>query len=353
VKQLSCFILFLFFFGCNHHDHPFELSRIKSFPINDSLHLHSFNVEENLGYPNKIYCYDSIIALLDINDKHQVHLLSANTKEVLNKIITKGQGPNELIGAWHLTSMDGTGSFYVHDIVSRYIMGVNITNALYSEFKPFLKIHLRDELSMGDCAELLNDSTFVMSGRFDDCRIIKFNNDGKILEKIGVTPDINKKRRFDPILSESYQGKIKLKPDGSKYALACKFADQIEIFDCNGISQERFIVGPMFFSPVYKTVNRGGSSAMAIDREKSIEGYTSLAVSDNYIIGLFSGASLSGRQSGDSKILHVFDWDGNPVARYFLNQECLSIDIEANKLILYALTINPNVEVFSCSLNLP
>ena len=75
-------------------------------------------------------------------------------------------------------------------------------------------------------------------------------------------------------------------------------------------------------------------------------GYVDLAVTDQWIIGLFSGRTLSEKRANQGNALHIFTWDGTPVARYFMDQDCISIDM-ANDSTLYALSIAPQPEVFS------
>ena len=351
-KCILCVVVVVAVIGCNRSSHgdSFSVSKVKTFPVNDSLRLRSFGLADELERPTRIYCYDTILALRDSQSEFFVHLVSTKQKKIIKQIIKKGQGPNELIGAWHLTSMDGKGNFYVHDVVANYLMRVNMASVLSSDSSSFLKFNFRDELGLADCSEILNDSVFVASGRFDDCRLVKFNNNGVVLDKLGGSPNIDKRRKgFDHLLSESYQGILKRKPDGSKYALACKYTDQIEIFDSNSSSLERVILGPVFIKPTYKVIK----NSMAMDRGKSIEGYSTIAVTNDYIIGLFSGILLSEFSAGDNTLLLVFDWDGNPVARYLLDQKCISIDIDPERDILYALSLNPQPEIFHCTLKLP
>ena len=81
------------------------------------------------------------------------------------------------------------------------------------------------------------DSLFVGTGRFEDCRVIKFNQKGEIKAKIGCSPQISSARTANPQVNQAYIGVVKASPNNRSYAIACRYADQIEVFHSNDTTQ--------------------------------------------------------------------------------------------------------------------
>lgn len=356
MKHILFFFIAWVFVGCNGHTDTIATSRIDSFPINDSLHLTSWNLTNELDLPTRIYCYDSIIALRNTKGDQQVVLLSAASGKIKKKIIKTGRGPGELLAAWHLTSMDTKGNFYVFDVTTKELMRVNLDSTLSGKQIVHPKMDLAEALKNNLSVELLDDTTFVASGYFDNFRIRKFNRTGSRSTEMGINPAVAIKpnsdtSKFDMLLNEYYQGIIKRSPDGSKYALGCLRSDQIEVFDKNSDRQKRFIIGPIYQEPTYNVLE-GGS--MSLNPDIAIDAYYTIAVTDKYILGLFFGKTLSSTpDSGYAQTVHVFDWDGKPIARYFLDQPCISMDIDPRTNRLYTLSFHPVPEIHYVDLDLP
>lgn len=91
------------------------------------------------------------------------------------------------------------------------------------------------------------------------------------------------------------------------------------------------------------------STQRKIEHKKNqVNGFISAAASDRYIYVLYSGKSLNVNTVEDltqtylSKYIYVFDWKGNPVKRYELDQEVRSVAVDQKDSILYAATYKNN-----------
>ncbi|MQX27794.1 hypothetical protein GHJ49_09090 [Alistipes sp. dk3620] len=326
--------------GCKNSKEFRQIKSFSEFPLTDSIRLTSLQIADSLSYPTRIYDYDSLFAFKDLSRENQVILFSKKTGRQ-QTIVAKGRGPYELLGAWSLSAPDSSGNFYIHDVVTSEIMRVNLPEALQQATGYAQKMQLREDLLPMECIARTEDSLFVGTGRFEDCRVIKFNQKGEIKAKIGCSPQISSARTANPQVNQAYIGVVKASPNNRSYAIVCRYADQIEVFHSNDTTQAFFIKGPMLFEPKTKIV-KGNVGLEA----ECMYGYVDLAVTDQWIIGLFSGRTLSEKRANQGNALHIFTWDGTPVARYFMDQDCISIDM-ANDSTLYALSIAPQPEVFS------
>lgn len=152
---------------------------------------------------------------------------------------------------------------------------------------------------------------------------------GEIKAKIGCSPQISSARTANPQVNQAYIGVVKASPNNRSYAIACRYADQIEVFHSNDTTQAFFIKGPMLFEPKTKIVK----GKVGLEAE-CMYGYVDLAVTDRWIIGLFSGHTLSEKRANQGNALHIFTWDGTPVARYFMVKIAFSIDMANGQHII-------------------
>ena len=77
-------------------------------------------------------------------------------------------------------------------------MRVNLPEALQRATGYAQKMQLREDLLPMECIARTEDSLFVGTGRFEDCRVIKFNQKGEIKAKIGCSPQISSARTANP-----------------------------------------------------------------------------------------------------------------------------------------------------------
>ena len=327
--------------------------KVTEFPKHSEITLESIDVAEKLDDPSRIFCYGDTIVMIDNNSPRGLLAVVSAKESKVEYILHKGRGPKELLSAWFLSSSNSNGDFWVFDVVAADILKVNL-RGISQDWHSALsdKTTLKGEAFRALSADILNDSVLICVGRFEDCRVVKTDLKGNVIGKAGVCPSLYKKDGFDISMSEAYQGTIKRKPDGSKYVIACKYADQIEIFDAQNDGRQTFVKGPSLAEPVYEVINVGKTGAMAMDREKSIEGYTDVAVTDEYIIGLFSGKKLSEKDAIHNDKLNIFDWDGNPIAQYILDNKCLSLCVSPISNRVYLLSLLPIPEIYYFDLDI-
>lgn len=156
---------------------------------------------------------------------------------------------------------------------------------------------------------------------------------GNIVSQFGVySPPKN-----IPIFSwaRSYESAIFLKPSEDKAVLACRYADQIEIFDVR--NQKRLIVvkGPENYEPDVTHINIEGND-MIQRNENTRFAFVNGAVNDKYIYLLYSGNQHESQNKIDGKYIYVYDWKGLPVAKLILDRYISGFAISENNSELYA-----------------
>ena len=322
-----------------------EFRQIKSFsefPLTDSIRLTSLQIADSLSYPTRIYDYDSLFAFKGSEQGKPSYPFSKKTGRQ-QTIVAKGRGAYELLGLVIIEAPDSSGNFiYSRRGYLSEIMRVNLPEELYNE-QPVMHKNAVKGRSATDGMHRSNGrlSLFVGTGRFEDCRVIKIQPKGEIKAKIGCSPQISSARTANPQVNQAYIGVVKASPNNRSYAIACRYADQIEVFHSNDTTQAFFIKGPMLFEPKTKIV-KGNVGLEA----ECMYGYVDLAVTDQWIISCFPDAPYRKSEANQGNALHIFYMGRHTGARYFMDQDCISIDM-ANDSTLYALSIAPQPEVFS------
>lgn len=124
--------------------------------------------------------------------------------------------------------------------------------------------------------------------------------------------------------------------------LAAYFYYKSAIFGIITISDNDINVNEKIY---WKTDNEeilDGHERKITHKKDQFNGFISSTASDKYIYVLYSGKSLNVKSLDElteaylSKYVYVFDWKGNPVKKYELDQEVRSIAIDQNDATLYA-----------------
>ena len=103
-KILSVMILLVFLVSCKQNKERTEdivIFTEKSF--NQTIRLKSeVWGHEGILNPGKIFDLDSLILLLDTNRPKSVFVFDKKNGKLINNVISRGLGPNEMIDCWEL-----------------------------------------------------------------------------------------------------------------------------------------------------------------------------------------------------------------------------------------------------------
>lgn len=324
-------IILIYLFSCSEDSR--NISKIIEFKIDKDIVVIPVSINDSLYNASKISLFEDVIVYSNnkVSNEGLLSMLYVNNGGIRN-IINKGRATNELLSIWSISRKMDNNNFCIYDIITSQLLKLNLSDIMDSDGYKSNKISLEGEAMNTFYLDMLNDSIFICTGIYDKCRIITINSEGKILSRIGTNPNIYSKKKIDPIVNEAYQGVVKVRPDGQKYIIGCKYADQIEIYDTEEKEQEIYIKGPIFKEPIYNE----SKGSMAIKTDESYDAYIDIAVNQEYILGLFSGTKFN--QPQNCNAIHIFDWDGNPIARYTTEHSFKAITIDNKSNRVYLLT---------------
>jgi len=186
-------------------------------------------------------------------------------------------------------------------------------------------------------------ATLMSPGFLPSGRLVVFDSTGRLLRTLGVTPSVG--RLPVRVSQHAYQSTLATNSSRSRFVLATRYADRVEIFSRNGPTQlaER----PFGFDPTVTEANtRNGPIA---NLQAARFGYVNVTADDDHIFALFSG-KLSRRFHGREnygRYIHVFDWDGKLVQVAQLDQESIALALHPSSKTLYAVGAPPDPQVRS------
>lgn len=320
-----------------------EHVKVVSGPQIPERHLRgeSLQLFEQLSHPSEIYCFDSLLFLLEISDEQKMVVCDPVTKQVVNHLIPKGRGPGEQLGTSGFAYHPLKRCIYSFDIALRKILEIDRDSVCLPDYKPTKTYDFPSEMVVLS-AEVLNDSSFVVTGNFPDCRAATFTWEGGI-QKYGVSPDLN--LPLSDMINQAYSGKVKNSPSGDKFVLASLFADQLEIFNLKDGASQLFVKGPEVFEPRY-TIEKVGSLSVLAHAKDEICGYADVHATEDRIYALYSGKMRDQGKEWYCDRIRVFSWEGEYLMDYVLDRQIVSFCLDQQNQCIYGIASEPGAEIY-------
>jgi hypothetical protein len=126
---------------------------------------------------------------------------------------------------------------------------------------------------------------------------------------------------------------------GNRYASAMNFIDQVNFYDIRSPEKSFCVSTSSVQSPL--------SVVEGIPMPDKMEYYNELRSTDTRLFGLHVNRSRKDWALGDTPaIIHVYDWDGKPVARLNTREKIIHFDVDARNNRLYGMTENEELYVY-------
>ena len=254
-----------------------------------------------------------------------------------------------LEGAWTLAPpRKSENGVWVFDAEKRRMLLIAPDSSNIRQLRVQREIRLQDSVFLTN-PKWRDQSTLVTPGFFPSGRVAQFDSTGRLIHILGATP--GKATAFPPeIIQHAYQSTLAPRPSDSRFVLATRYADQIEIFSKDS---ERPTLGqrPFRFDP-YVTVSKTRSGRPFANLGRARFGYVDVVADDQRILGLFSG-KLSQRFHGREnygRYIHVFDWSGNLRRVVQLDEDAIALALNASARKVYALGGPPDPTIREYSL---
>ena len=278
---------------------------------------------------------DSIAVLKIYKVGNYLALVNTNTGEVMREFITKGQGPGELITMFFCPQSD-KNKIMVEDPNLRTIFNVDYNMAIADNkyrIEPLVKFENRAMRYM------FIDTCFVHAGlRMINNRFQIFDSKGGL---IATCLNYNKADKYshvpDRVYASGFQGFYAVHPNGKKFVFAAHNSGCIQIF--NFTPNEITLHKDLTFNDPMMTCNENACATSL----KAIVSAETIDCNDKYFYVLYSGETLDQHLNKIANYnLLVFDWDGNPVKRYILQQPITTFAVNSADDKLYGVADMPD-----------
>ncbi len=289
-------------------------------PVINRIELEQYGIYK----PGNIVKFDDKYIIQDQSDDYLIKAINAKESAVY-KGFHRGNGPEEFILISSLQVVDSVP--FVYDIVKKQLHKLSFNDSVITSEIVFT-LSTEDRPSL-----VLNTSKgIVESGVFQE-GWIKYSNAKGIQI---ATLDFPEFSVLDHLTSTDqsiiYMSTLMAaKPDGNKIAFATQKAGVLAIAEYSEDSLAEIVQKRYFPADVVK----GANGQIAYRKEGKV-GFCDISCSNDLIYALYSGKV---RETAGSSAFHcqhmlVYDWDGNPVKHFILEQNMLSAkyDSESNKI---------------------
>jgi len=291
---------------------------------------------------------DSLLIFCDTESSPHFHIYQLPDFAPIGNFGVEGYGPSDISTPVFWNQMVKKGDTYQLWFFQLDLMRLTkIDIAKYlnnSEALPEYEIELPPEIDQAVNIIALNDSIIIGTGYAAKGAFFKYNINADSFSWIEY-PKRDEKANLQDLLIENdlYEeynlGIIRIKPDGSRFVKSNLYRPTLDVYDhaCKLL----FSLEKSTFTPLKLEAN---TRNMPLYTNLY---YSNLFLTDSHIYALHYNCTLSqmGNDECQDVEIHVFDWTGNPICKYLLNDGIhpfgsFVVD-EANKKIY---TINPKDE---------
>lgn len=338
----SLFILSLFL-SCNQKEnYAVEENKIKQFESITPTKIEGLRLQssDSLAIANKIELVrltesnDAYGVISDISNVPPLHLINLTEDEYLAGIGREGRGPGEFLAPGSIFAFE-RDSVLVLDNENIRITKVNLTNGK----------HLRN---------LKNANPGIINLEFKGLPMEVFPIERERYAAIGLIRTGGKKNiaildstgsqnklageipNFDADIPSNvhqlaWRSTATSNKDGSKFAVGYYNVDILEIYNDSGELLET-IRGPKQDKLNYSIKNKRLSLGEYTNRS-----YIDLASAGSNIYALYSGKSIKESKNNFGQYILIFDWEGNFIKSFKLDQFTFSITIDERSGTLYGI----------------
>ncbi|MBN2833333.1 MAG: hypothetical protein JXR48_00045 [Candidatus Delongbacteria bacterium] len=294
------------------------------------------DLKPGISFPVELEMLDSVFVLINLDGDYFFDLYSNINFTFINNVLPKGKGPNEEIFVEPYVK-------YIKDNIFLYSnsYSVNIVEYLMKE-KSLLSLKkykltgelfdLQDAFIIGDniIGHFIDKSTSreFVEYNVNTHKVTDFGSEFPYYKEI---PNSKNNTIFQKISA--------VKPDKEKIATVYGFFPILKIHSSDGelIKEVRYLNNQSFPDAL---VDDNPSE----EKRRSLERcYAKIEVTDNYIYALYSGRKSGDVQSGlndISNVIHVWDWNGNPIKKIILNRDLFSFCVAKDDSYLICSSLN-------------
>lgn len=294
---------------------------------------------EAFGRPADVLATGSLVVVSDGLGGPALHVVAAETGELLGSFGRKGEGPGEFQAPRALSESPGEpGVVWLHDLQLKRVTEIDAEAAARGD-PTAVRRSILFRAGQLPLHPVWTGDGFVSTGIFAGGRLARMDTAGVPTRAFGPLPP-TRDGVPTPVVQHAFTGTLARARDG-RLALAARHSDRIDVYAPDG-ALVRTIRGPLGFEPVFEVAYQNGVPYMASGDDLRF-GYLDVAVTDARIVALHSGRTrkaFPGRANVADEV-HVFDWEGRLLRRLRLDHETLTLALSPEGRRLYTVRREP------------
>lgn len=307
-----------------------------------------FTDAEFITAARKVMVQDDYIVIGDSRGDTLIRVFDTNGRH-LGSLGANGQGPGEFMTVWWM--VDGRTAnpgIWFFDIGNQRLTHHNFSEypKHIDQINPF-SIRLIHDGPITNIA-WLDDDDFLGIGRLSEGRFAYFDMDGEVVRVTGTLPNFRSEAPMK-VRQQAYVGYTLRHPSDSLLVEVTRFADRLTIYDFDGN-----VLHHARTSNPYEPEDE----MRILMREKPPQGkdftpryaFLDVTANEEVIYALYSGRADGTPRSNYGNLVFAFDWAGNFLKSYQLDEDVFSITLTPSGKSLFAVRHNPSPAILQIDL---
>jgi hypothetical protein len=257
---------------------------------------------------------------------------SLNSMEPMGTILKKGEGPDEFL---HTNvsiqfTEDSTGcKFWGYDSNLRLFYLLNITKTIEEQRTVIEKKYDLRKLGFNGQWIYVSDSLLLATNwTIDNMEVFTYNPQKDQITYRTQLFDVTHNTSLNHIHAFSHI--LDVKPDLSKIVIDMLYLNQLHIISLNN-TEDRVSFSTSKHPGNFEQIIRTNTADL-------VTYYKDIRVTDRFIFANYTPHSLRDENDITKTVIHVFDWEGNPVARIDMPHYTPYFAIDEKRGFLYGLS---------------
>jgi hypothetical protein len=304
------------------------------------LHGTDMTFDDLLMRPVDFRVIDSLLVMRNRGTEYQFHIFNTQNTKKIGELIPFGNGPNEMIEPAIIPSDDSF--IWILDKMKRSVSKCSLNISTDTSYIEILKKITIQEYA--DQAAIINKNILAVILNPAMKRFCLYDNTGLLIKDFGEYPEC-KSDYAEYEKMEAFFCDFIINHKKNRLLMSYKQTDLIDIYDLEGNLIKR-LHGPEQFYPAVKQEQNGEQIKVRAQSGKSRHAYFTPRNAGEEVFILYSGKVFDKeRPSYLMNNIFVFDWDGNPIRRYELDNPCFSFDVDPKNKTIYTLSDNPDFHI--------
>ncbi|MGE0089050.1 MAG: BF3164 family lipoprotein [Bacteroidales bacterium] len=297
--------------------------------------------------PYFIEVIDSFLIAIDTDNSTILNIINLNNGEQLFRTLKRGKGPYELIFTTNLHKYSPKNRhFYIgNEKILLYNLDSLIVN--YENYEPNIIFNKKSNEFSGLDVLYINDSLYLSSTNFQfQKKYCLLDKEGSLITASLDYPEDDFSEDFT-FKSLAYQGRFVKHPILNKFAFCMVNTPYFEIGNIENDTIK--IIKDYYFNRInYKPIELSNNFQSVVMDKSNAYGFLRIVSTNEFIYLLYSGRNEEdfGDNIFQSPVILVFDWEGQPIKRYHLDNEINCFTVDETNSILYGISNKPKPMVF-------